>query len=204
MFEQDSLLARLHEIAEDGVAIGLGFNQMGQPKEHLCTYDDAWQKHYWENELIFSDPVIAFGVNNLGAVRWSDVTAGGAANAVTIARDFGLTNGIVLSVQVDGERAIAGLATRSRPSEAAITEARIVLAALQASKSGEPQIILTQRQKEVLRLIADGASAEDTAHELEIDISTVNFHKREALKKNHLHAKNFTSLLASAIRAAVI
>ncbi|KIC36526.1 helix-turn-helix transcriptional regulator [Leisingera sp. ANG-M7] len=202
--DQDRLIARLHEIAGDGVAIGFGFDQSGQPKEHLCTYKQTWQDHYWANKLIFNDPIIGFGVRNLGAVRWSDVEGSTEDNAVTQARDFGMNDGIVISVQVDGERAIAGLATSSRPSDAEINEARVILAALQASKTDEPQIVLTQRQKEILRLIADGATAEDAAFELNIDTSTVNFHKREALRKNHQHAKNFTALLSAAIRKAVI
>lgn len=202
--DQDCLISRLHEIADGGVAIGFGFDQSGQPKEHLCTYRQTWQDHYWENNLIFNDPIIAFGVRNLGAVRWSDVETVATDNAVTQAREFGMKDGIVLSVQVDGERAIAGLATVNRPSDAEINEARVILAALQAAKTGEPQIVLTPRQKEILRLIADGATAEDAAYELKIDASTVNFHKREALKKNHQHAKNFTALLSAAIRKAVI
>lgn len=202
--EQEHLLSQLHNIATDGVAIGFGFSSNGQPTDHLCTYKPDWQQHYWENGLIYRDPIISFGVRNLGAVRWSDVDKMEHSDAVLQAREFGMTNGIVLSVQVDGERAIAGLATEGRPSEVAIREARTILAALQASKSGEPAITLTPRQKDILRLIADGASAADTAHELRIDVSTVNFHKREALKRNRAQAKNFTALLAQAVRTAAI
>lgn len=201
---QAHLLDRLHDIADGGLAIGFGFSPKGQPTDYLCTYSSDWQTHYWQNNLIIKDPVISFGVRNIGAVRWADVDLIQPDNAVLQARDFNMKDGIVLSVQVDGERAIAGLSTTSRPSDAAIKEARIILAALQASKTGEPTIDLTKRQKEILRLIADGASAAATAHELQIDVSTVNFHKREALKRNKRHAHNFTALLSKAIKYAAI
>ncbi|AHD12163.1 helix-turn-helix transcriptional regulator [Phaeobacter gallaeciensis] len=202
--DQEDLMSKLHNIADNGVAIGFGFSESGQPTEHICTYPQAWQNHYWEHNLIFDDPVISFGVRNLGAVRWDDVSKGTKGNAVQQAKDFGMNNGIVISIQVDGERAIAGLATSKNPSDAEISEARIILAALQAAKTGKPQIILTPRQRDILRLIADGATAEDAAHELNIEPSTVNFHKRQALHRNRKHAKNFTSLLIKAVRDAAI
>jgi LuxR family transcriptional regulator len=201
---QDYLLEKLHDIANDGIAIGFGFSPVGQPTEHICTYDASWQDHYWRNNLIYRDPIIKFGAGNLGAVRWSDVDLEDPQNAVLQAREFNMKDGMVLSVQVDGERAIAGLATSSRPSDAAIKEARIILAALQASKTGEPTLDLTQRQKEILRLIAGGASAASTARELNIEESTVNFHKREALRRNRGKVSNFTSLLTKAIRTDLI
>ncbi|MCA0905152.1 LuxR family transcriptional regulator [Ruegeria marisrubri] len=201
---QDFLLDKLHDIADDGVAIGFGFGQNGQPGEHFCTYSQAWQDHYWSNGLIYKDPVIAFGATNLGVLRWSDAEDSGPDNAVFQARDFGMKDGLVISVQVDGERAIAGLATASRPSDADISEARAIVAALQAIKAGEPKISLTPRQKDILRLIADGASAASAAHELKIDESTVNFHKREALKKNLSHAKNIRQLVSQAVRTGAI
>lgn len=201
---QEYLLERLHDIANDGIAIGFGFSPSGQPSEHLCTYNPTWQEYYWRHNLINRDPIISFGAKNIGAVRWSDVDLTQNGNAVNQARDFNMKNGIVLSVQVDGERAIAGLATSSPPSETSIKEARIILAALQASKTGEPKIDLTKRQKEILRLIADGASAAATAHELDIDVATVNFHKRAALIRNRGQALNFTALLSKAVKTAVI
>lgn len=201
---QDVLLDRLHDIAPGGVAIGFGFSKSGSPIEHLCTYDERWQNHYWQSGLITNDPIISFGARNLGAVRWSDVDLSSPDNAVNQAKCFGMNDGIVLSVQVDGERAIAGLSTTSRPTETAIREARTIVAALQAAKSGAPKLDLTNRQKEILRLIGDGASAASTAHELRIDVSTVNFHKREALKRNRDIASNFTSLLTIAAKTALI
>ena len=201
---EEILLKRLHDIADDGVAIGFGFGPQGQPGEHICTYDKVWQEHYWNQGLIYRDPVIAFGVSNLGAIRWSDVELTEPDNAVCQARDFGMRDGLVVSVQVDGERAIAGLATASRPSDSAISEARSILAGLQALKTGEAKITLTKRQREILRLIADGASASAAAHELDIDESTVNFHKREALKKNHTQAKNIKQLVSQAVRVGAI
>lgn len=203
MFEK-MLMDRLHDIAEDGVALGFGFDNSGNPAEHICTYSSAWQTHYWEQKLIFNDPVISFGAKNLGAIRWSDVDLGSKDNAVLQARDFGMNDGIVLSIQVDGERAIAGLATSARPSDAAISEARAIVAALQATKSAAKKIVLTRRQQEILSLIAAGMSAADAAHELDIDVNTVNFHKKAALNRNRGVAKNFNQLLAAACRAALI
>lgn len=201
---EDVLVERLHDIANDGVAIGYGFSDTGTPTDHLCTYTPVWQNHYWRRELIYKDPVISFGARNLGAIRWHDADLSDPENAVYQAREFGMREGFVVSVQVDGERAIAGLATSSRPTDVAIKEARAILAALQATRSGRPKITLTPRQTEILRLIANGASAAAAARELEIDESTVNFHKREALQRNQSAAKNIKQLMAKAARVGLI
>lgn len=200
---EQELLERLQGIAEDGFAIGYGFTHAGAPSEHHCTYDPRWQDFYWENGLIQTDPIITFGVNHLGAVRWSD-TVHSKNDAVGLARDFNMKDGIVLSVQVDGARAIAGLALPKRPTDVEISEARAILAALQALKAGEQKLQLTNRQREILRLIADGASTAAAAHELQINPNTVNFHKKEALARNKGLVRNLQNLIARASREGAI
>lgn len=200
---EHELLDRLSDIAGDGYAIGYGFNHSGAPNEHVCTYRSDWQEFYWEHDLIKTDPIVAFGANNLGAIRWSDCNHT-KNDAVGLARDFSMTDGIVLSVQVDGERAIAGLALSSRPTDIEIKEARATIAALQALKAEGQQLILTDRQREILRLIADGASVASTAHELRIDPNTVNYHKKQALAKNRGLVSNIANLVARASREGSI
>ncbi len=56
----------------------------------------------------------------------------------------------------------------------------------QQNGSGEP--VLTDRQKEVLRLIAQGCSAKEIANRLNISVRTAEFHRAAIMERLKLHS----------------
>jgi DNA-binding NarL/FixJ family response regulator len=70
-----------------------------------------------------------------------------------------------------------------------------------ASKSAGPEDELTNREREVLRLVADGATNREIGLQLYISENTVSFHMKNILAK--LHLKNRAQAAAFAIRAGL-
>ena len=69
------------------------------------------------------------------------------------------------------------------------------------SKPAGPEDDLTDREREVLRLVADGATNREIASRLHISENTVGFHMKNILAK--LHLKNRAQAAAFAIRAGL-
>lgn len=61
---------------------------------------------------------------------------------------------------------------------------------------------LTERQHEILVLIADGATSEEIAERLGIGVDTTKTHVRRLLMR--LHAKNRAHAVANGFRAGVL
>jgi two-component system response regulator NreC len=62
--------------------------------------------------------------------------------------------------------------------------------------------LLTSREREVLQLIAEGASNQKVAQELYISVKTVEAHRAHIMTK--LHAKNRTDLIRYALRKGLV
>ena len=77
-----------------------------------------------------------------------------------------------------------------------------VLAGLLAAGLSREQTALTQREREVLRLLADGLSNEEIGKRLFISAETVRTHVRKAMDK--LDADTRTQAVAKAIRQSLI
>ena len=61
---------------------------------------------------------------------------------------------------------------------------------------------LSEREKEVMTLVANGRTAQEIADRLFLSINTVETHKRKVLKK--IKAKNTAHAVAKAIRGELI
>lgn len=70
-----------------------------------------------------------------------------------------------------------------------------------AGKPGGPQDELTDREREVLRLVAEGATNREIASRLYVSENTVGFHMKNILAK--LHLKNRAQAAVFAIRAGL-
>ena len=58
----------------------------------------------------------------------------------------------------------------------------------QAATAERDDVRLTERQKEVLRLISQGYSAKDIANALQISVRTAEFHRAEIMERLKLHS----------------
>lgn len=63
-------------------------------------------------------------------------------------------------------------------------------------------MILTRREKEVLKLIADGLTNQEIADRLFVSASTVDSHRKNLISK--LHVKNTAALVRTAIESKII
>jgi DNA-binding NarL/FixJ family response regulator len=70
------------------------------------------------------------------------------------------------------------------------------------SGDGDPYEALTDREKQVLKLVAEGKSNKEVAEVLAISVKTAMSHRERFMEKLHLH--NRTELVRYAIKAGVI
>jgi len=70
------------------------------------------------------------------------------------------------------------------------------------TEAGNPEGLLTRREKEICRLLADGYSTKEAAHRLDISIKTAETHRASIMRK--LRAKNVTDIVKYCIRNKII
>jgi two-component system response regulator DegU len=78
----------------------------------------------------------------------------------------------------------------------------VLAGALVNAQLGAPTATLTQREREVLRLLADGLSNDAIGESLAISPETVRTHVRKAMAK--LEADTRTHAVATALRQSII
>jgi DNA-binding NarL/FixJ family response regulator len=78
----------------------------------------------------------------------------------------------------------------------------VLAGAIAATHQGDRVPILTQREREVLRLLADGHANEEIGRRLFISPETVRTHVRKAMAK--LEAETRTHAVATALRRSII
>jgi len=69
-------------------------------------------------------------------------------------------------------------------------------------RNAEPRVTLSTRQRDVLRLLADGRSAKEIARALDISSRTVEFHKYKLMES--LELKNSAELIQFAIKQGIV
>jgi len=72
----------------------------------------------------------------------------------------------------------------------------------QAKGREAPRFVLSERQRDILRLLADGRSAKEIAKVLDISSRTVEFHKYKVMEA--LGLKNSAELIQYAIRQGIV
>lgn len=75
-------------------------------------------------------------------------------------------------------------------------------AALSLKESSAQQPLITRREKEVLRLIADGLTNAEITAQLYISVPTVNTHRKSLLEK--MEVKNTATLIGKSIKMGLI
>ncbi len=97
------------------------------------TYPKAWAEYYSQNGLVMSDPTVAWGFENLGTQRWSDLADQDTAGVMTKAAEYGLRFGVTVAVDVDDSRSISSFAREDREfSDAEINQLQAAVVSLHA------------------------------------------------------------------------
>lgn len=80
--------------------------------------------------------------------------------------------------------------------------AQRVLNGIAAPTLDAPQPLLSEREKEVIRLIASGASSRDIAEQLHISVRTVDTHRANVMQRLGIHSS--AELIVCAIREGIV
>ncbi len=113
--QEDTLItekiAALKAAAPSGFA--LGFHVVfTTPTYMFQTYPRAWLDLYAEKGFLMNDPIVHWGFENTGSVRWSDLKAADTSGILIRAAEFGLAYGVTVAIETDGSRSFGGF---SRP-----------------------------------------------------------------------------------------
>ncbi len=119
MSNRASIAALLHDFdrrSPSGFAIALHIS-FSAPRYMFQTYAQRWLDHYNAGGLLLRDPVVQWGMQNLGRRRWSELETLDTERVFDEARDYGLMNGVAISVYGSGTRSIGGFARADREYE---------------------------------------------------------------------------------------
>jgi len=107
------LLHQLDQRSPSGFAIALHI-RFTRPTYLFQTYARPWADHYSSAGLHMHDPVVRWGLQNVGHLRWSDLAEIDDAGVFQQARDHGLMNGAAVAVMESESRTIGAFARADR------------------------------------------------------------------------------------------
>ncbi len=180
------------------------------PKTFISSnYPEAWQQSYSAHNYLQHDPVVQHCCRSLLPVAWSGEHTDSDFWAEASAH--GIKHGWAQSYR--NPQNFSGMLSLARPSEpmsaAELTEKNAALAwltqiavagfypMLSSKMSSGEKMLLTAKEKELLRWTADGKSVEQIAEILHISERTVTFHMQHVLDK--LGAPNKVSAAVQAV-----
>lgn len=166
----------------------------------LSGYPRAWREHYDRNSYLAIDPVIARALGSILPFSWDELDRSDprVAQLFREAAEHGLRHGF--SVPVHGGRGEGGVLSLARPQpplpealherQHLFQQAQWFAAVLQTKLRSLvfEEVVpdarpLTPRERDCLRLAAEGQSAQDIARALNIAERTVVFHLNHAEEK---------------------
>lgn len=101
-------LTQLRALCDSGFALAIHIRYT-RPTILYRTYDQAWIDHYSERGFMLSDPVVHWGLTNVGSVNWADLTDQDPQGVITDALAHGLHNGWTYAMGPQTSRTIAGV-----------------------------------------------------------------------------------------------
>lgn len=110
-FEISEALGRLNALAPTGYALGIHI-EYTTPKFMFQTYPKDWLDYYSSHGLVMSDPMVAWGFQEVGSQRWSALED--PAGVMVKAAEHGMKYGLVVSVASEDSRTICGFANADR------------------------------------------------------------------------------------------
>lgn len=164
------------------------------------NYRDGTRRQYDEQQAWRHDPVL----NHTGAedtVRWErpgEPLAKWEETATGIAFRFPFGGGRQAFLSLSGASSPHSTAEPEalRTSAYLLCQRALAIAGIERKLGRLPAQPLTRRELHVLRLSADGLTAEEIAHEIFVARSTVNFHIKRITQK--LQARNKSQAIARA------
>jgi LuxR family transcriptional regulator, quorum-sensing system regulator RaiR len=182
----------------------------------VVTYSTAWRTHYFLNDYLHIDPVVAHGRNALLPFDWKTLSRDGPAVAAFFAdaaRHGVGRNGLSIPVRCDGARALVSFTSDHEATEwnryklrsmASLQKLSLLIHAAANRNPNLPSAParLSRREEACLTWAARGKTQDEIADVLEIGSSSVKVHLDVARHK--LHCMNLTHAIAVAIATGVI
>lgn len=206
------LSAAARELGFDYCAYGMRMPlPLTQPATFMVNnYPAEWQARYAQQGYLENDPTVKHGMTSLLPLAWSESLFAGARPLWEEARAYGLQVGWAQASRTpDGAAGLLTLARSHEPlSESELRRSEATMSWLaHAAHQGLsrmqrrdcPTPVLSARETEVLRWMADGKTSSEAAAILDLSERTVNFHVANALVK--LGAANKT---AAVVKAALL
>ncbi len=142
-------LSSMQALCSAGYAIGLHL-AFTTSKYIIQTYPTAWMEEYSRKGMILADPTVRWGVENTGAIAWTELSEIDEGGVIAAAAEFGLTHGVSIAIEKDGSRSLGSFARSENGfSEADIATLTTALETLhsmtQDIESGSPTDALMQR-----------------------------------------------------------
>lgn len=166
----------------------------------MHNYPKDWMGYYFEKNLAEIDPIIIFGMSQIGSYTWDDVPkkmklAKKQKNCLDMGREAGLYNGICTPLR-GPNNALAGLSLASSEKKDSFDGNVDLITAYsnhfylayrrlgmkKVSKS-VPNYYLTDKEREVLTWTCRGKSYNDIADITNTSRTTVVYHMRNIFKK---------------------
>jgi len=144
-----SVLSELKQFAPTGYAAALHIN-FTTPDFLFQTYPADWLAIYSQQGLVMKDPTVLWGFENLGAVRWSDLSELDHDGVMEAATKYGMKFGLTVAVEREGTRSIASMSRGDREfADAELAHAKDMISKLHDLTAGART--LTDETRDVLR-----------------------------------------------------
>jgi LuxR family transcriptional regulator len=113
----DQVKTQLHRLVGQSdwrYAIGLVI-RFNKPTLLFQTYPQPWLDYYAKHGLLFFDPILKWGMENIGTCDWASLKPRDDAGVMERAATFGLVHGIIVSVGSQKARSVGFFAHADRP-----------------------------------------------------------------------------------------
>lgn len=105
-------LEALQAHAPSGFALAMRIN-FTTPSYLFQTFPTKWTNYYADKGFMFEDPVVIWGISEVGNIRWSALTLGDR-NILKESAAYGLVYGIACATHSHGAQSFCGIARPDR------------------------------------------------------------------------------------------
>ena len=99
-------LSDLMGLAQSGFAIALHI-KFTTPTYLFQTYPKPWIDYYSHNGLVMRDPTVIWGFDNIGVIRWQDLSNEDTAGIIPEASKYGMKFGFTYSLDRSESRSLS-------------------------------------------------------------------------------------------------
>jgi LuxR family transcriptional regulator, quorum-sensing system regulator SdiA len=111
-------LESLKGLAPTGFAIALHV-KLVTPTYLFQTYPKEWIDYYSQNGLVMRDPTVHWAFDNIGTIRWAELSHLDADGIIGKASTHGMRYGVTVAAEAGGSRSLASFTRGDRDYEAA-------------------------------------------------------------------------------------